>query len=83
MIKGGLSTLVTRLSEETRNTVILASGDPLFYGIGSYLAKKARHRGLPIYKLSAACLCKDGGKLAGCLCHEYSWTLHEGLSAAY
>lgn len=39
-IKGGLSTLVERLSEETRNTVILASGDPLFYGIGGYLAKK-------------------------------------------
>ena len=37
--KGGLSTLVERLSEETRNTVILASGDPLFYGIGGYLAK--------------------------------------------
>ncbi|MGE7913733.1 precorrin-6y C5,15-methyltransferase (decarboxylating) subunit CbiE [Lysinibacillus xylanilyticus] len=40
IIKGGLSTLVERLSTETRNTVILASGDPLFYGIGGYLAKK-------------------------------------------
>ena len=40
MIKGSLSALVTKLSEETRNTIILASGDPLFYGIGSYLAKK-------------------------------------------
>ncbi len=40
VIKGGLSTLVEKLSEETRQTVILASGDPLFYGIGGYLAKK-------------------------------------------
>jgi len=40
LIKGGLSALVERLSAETRDTVILASGDPLFYGIGGYLAKK-------------------------------------------
>lgn len=40
VIKGGLSTLVEKLAKETRKTVILASGDPLFYGIGGYLAKK-------------------------------------------
>ncbi|KOS68226.1 cobalamin biosynthesis protein CbiE [Lysinibacillus contaminans] len=40
VIKGGLSTLVEKLSTETRNIVILASGDPLFYGIGGLLAKK-------------------------------------------
>ncbi|WP_409369811.1 precorrin-6y C5,15-methyltransferase (decarboxylating) subunit CbiE [Lysinibacillus sp. 38-6] len=40
VIKGGLSTLVEKLAQETRKTVILASGDPLFYGIGGYLAKK-------------------------------------------
>ncbi|MEC1177105.1 precorrin-6y C5,15-methyltransferase (decarboxylating) subunit CbiE [Metasolibacillus meyeri] len=40
VIKGGLSALVTRLQSETREVVVLASGDPLFYGIGSYLAKK-------------------------------------------
>ncbi len=39
-IKGGLSSLVERLQGETRATVILASGDPLFYGIGGYLGKK-------------------------------------------
>lgn len=39
-IKGGLSSLVKRLQSETRNVVVLASGDPLFYGIGSYLSKK-------------------------------------------
>ncbi|RBW67885.1 precorrin-6y C5,15-methyltransferase (decarboxylating) subunit CbiE [Bacillus taeanensis] len=39
-IKGGLSSLVTSLERETRKVVVLASGDPLFYGIGSYLAKK-------------------------------------------
>ncbi|UFJ41477.1 precorrin-6y C5,15-methyltransferase (decarboxylating) subunit CbiE [Brevibacillus humidisoli] len=40
VVKGGLSALVESLAEESRATVILASGDPLFYGIGGYLAKK-------------------------------------------
>lgn len=40
IIEGGLSPLVERLQKETRNVVILASGDPLFYGIGSYLSSK-------------------------------------------
>ena len=39
-VKGGLKALVEKLEQETRNTVILASGDPLFYGIGSYLSAK-------------------------------------------
>lgn len=40
VIKGGLQALVDRLQKETRPTVVLASGDPLFYGIGSYLSSK-------------------------------------------
>lgn len=40
VIKGGLLKLVEQLQAEQRRTVILASGDPLFYGIGSYLSKK-------------------------------------------
>ncbi|XZF77622.1 precorrin-6y C5,15-methyltransferase (decarboxylating) subunit CbiE [Bacillus sp. AL-1R] len=40
VIEGGLYSLVERLQSETRNVVILASGDPLFYGIGSYLSTK-------------------------------------------
>jgi precorrin-6B C5,15-methyltransferase / cobalt-precorrin-6B C5,C15-methyltransferase len=40
VIKGGLSSFVDQLKQETRQVVILASGDPLFYGIGSYLSKK-------------------------------------------
>ncbi|MFD4707626.1 precorrin-6y C5,15-methyltransferase (decarboxylating) subunit CbiE [Gottfriedia sp. NPDC058432] len=39
-IEGGLYSLVERLQSETRKVVILASGDPLFYGIGSYLSSK-------------------------------------------
>ncbi|NRD79184.1 precorrin-6y C5,15-methyltransferase (decarboxylating) subunit CbiE [Bacillus sp. BRMEA1] len=39
-IESGLSSLVERLCSETRKVVILASGDPLFFGIGSYLASK-------------------------------------------
>ena len=39
-IEGNLSSLAERLQAENRNVVILASGDPLFYGVGSYLASK-------------------------------------------
>ncbi len=39
-IKGSLSSLSERLQKENRNAVILASGDPLFYGIGGYLSRK-------------------------------------------
>lgn len=41
-IKGGLASLVNRLQEEEKQVVILASGDPLFYGIGGYLSKKMK-----------------------------------------
>ena len=41
-IESGLSALVDRLQTETKNVVILASGDPLFYGIGSYLSSKIK-----------------------------------------
>lgn len=40
LIKGGIAPLVDRLQKETRRTVILASGDPLCYGIGPLLAKQ-------------------------------------------
>lgn len=40
VIKGGLKNLVDMLQSEEREVVVLASGDPLFYGIGGYLSKK-------------------------------------------
>lgn len=40
VIKGGLKALVERLQNETRPTVVLASGDPLFFGVGGYLSSK-------------------------------------------
>ncbi|MEK3910883.1 bifunctional cobalt-precorrin-7 (C(5))-methyltransferase/cobalt-precorrin-6B (C(15))-methyltransferase [Paenibacillus sp. FSL H7-0331] len=43
IIKGGLSELAARLkteSEQGRSVVVLASGDPFFYGIGGYLSSK-------------------------------------------
>ena len=40
VIQGKLSALVEHLKEEKREAVVLASGDPLFYGIGSYLARE-------------------------------------------
>lgn len=39
-IEGGLTSLVERLQSETRKVVVLASGDPLFYGLGSFLSSK-------------------------------------------
>ncbi|OEH93121.1 bifunctional cobalt-precorrin-7 (C(5))-methyltransferase/cobalt-precorrin-6B (C(15))-methyltransferase [Bacillus solimangrovi] len=39
-IKVGLKSLVEKLQQESRKVIILASGDPLFYGIGSYLSNK-------------------------------------------
>jgi precorrin-6B C5,15-methyltransferase / cobalt-precorrin-6B C5,C15-methyltransferase len=41
-IKGGLSRILERIQNDRKKTVVLASGDPLFYGIGSYLAKKMK-----------------------------------------
>jgi precorrin-6Y C5,15-methyltransferase (decarboxylating) len=40
IISGGLTALVERLQAEKKQTVVLASGDPLFYGIGGYLSTK-------------------------------------------
>ncbi|MBM7647826.1 precorrin-6Y C5,15-methyltransferase (decarboxylating) [Bacillus ectoiniformans] len=40
VIKGGLQPLIDELKKAEKNMVILVSGDPLFYGLGSYLAKK-------------------------------------------
>ncbi|WP_284641473.1 precorrin-6y C5,15-methyltransferase (decarboxylating) subunit CbiE [Paenibacillus silviterrae] len=37
-LQGGLADTTARLRSESRSVVILASGDPLFYGIGGYLA---------------------------------------------
>lgn len=47
VIKGALSELIERLQKEEKTIVILASGDPLFYGIGGYAAKKLK--GVEIY----------------------------------
>ncbi len=47
IIKNKLSELVEILKTSEKETVILASGDPLFFGIGSYLASKID--GLEIY----------------------------------
>ncbi|NEW06184.1 precorrin-6y C5,15-methyltransferase (decarboxylating) subunit CbiE [Paenibacillus sp. SYP-B3998] len=40
VIKGSLSELMDQLKSEERSLVILASGDPLFYGMGGYVSKK-------------------------------------------
>ncbi len=39
IVKSGLKKLVDVIQHETRDIVILASGDPLFYGLGGYLSK--------------------------------------------
>ncbi|WP_240374507.1 precorrin-6y C5,15-methyltransferase (decarboxylating) subunit CbiE [Bacillus piscicola] len=40
ILEGGLKNKIAEWKSDTKQTVVLASGDPLFYGIGSYLAKK-------------------------------------------
>ncbi|WP_088102339.1 precorrin-6y C5,15-methyltransferase (decarboxylating) subunit CbiE [Halalkalibacter urbisdiaboli] len=40
VLKGGLKETIDRLLESDKKTVVLASGDPLFFGIGRYLASK-------------------------------------------
>ena len=40
VIKANLAALVERLRFETRPVVVLASGDPCWYGIGSYIAER-------------------------------------------
>lgn len=47
VIKNKLAELVQTLKKDEKDTVILASGDPLFFGIGGYLSKKIE--GLEIY----------------------------------
>ncbi|WP_071460701.1 bifunctional cobalt-precorrin-7 (C(5))-methyltransferase/cobalt-precorrin-6B (C(15))-methyltransferase [Bacillus massilinigeriensis] len=40
IIKSGVMKLAERLEKEDKRIVVLASGDPLFYGIGGFLANK-------------------------------------------
>lgn len=40
IIRSGITELIAELARETRSVVLLASGDPLFYGIGAYAARK-------------------------------------------
>jgi precorrin-6B C5,15-methyltransferase / cobalt-precorrin-6B C5,C15-methyltransferase len=47
LLKSGLTELVAGLQTEKRPTVVLASGDPLFYGIGGYLAGKLQAQVYP------------------------------------
>lgn len=40
VVKGSLAALAEQLEQEMRPTIVLASGDPLFFGIGGYLTSK-------------------------------------------
>lgn len=60
VIKGGLKQLVETLQQETRKTVILASGDPLFYGIGSYLASHLQIKVYPYFSSVQLAFAKIG-----------------------
>ncbi|MFD0694940.1 precorrin-6y C5,15-methyltransferase (decarboxylating) subunit CbiE [Paenibacillus sp. GCM10027628] len=52
VIKGSLPGLIAELQNESRSVVILASGDPLFYGIGGYVSK--RLEGVEIYPYTSS-----------------------------
>lgn len=40
VIKGGFQSVIEKIQQHEGHVVVLASGDPLFFGIGGYLAKK-------------------------------------------
>ncbi|WP_100397924.1 precorrin-6y C5,15-methyltransferase (decarboxylating) subunit CbiE [Bacillus sp. FJAT-44742] len=42
VLEGGLKAVIETLKEKEGSTVVLASGDPMFFGVGGYLAKKLR-----------------------------------------
>lgn len=60
VIKGGMKAVVERLQEETRPTVVLASGDPLFYGIGGYLSSKMNIEVYPYFSSVQLAFAKMG-----------------------
>lgn len=51
VLKGGLAAVIEQLDElrHHRKIVVLASGDPLFYGIASYIAKKLGSHAVDIH----------------------------------
>lgn len=48
VLKTKIMRIVEQLGKRNQNIVILASGDPLFYGIGGLLSKKSRLKSIPI-----------------------------------
>ena len=69
IIKGGLEQLYLRLEREERLTVVLASGDPDWYGIGPLLAERLgqkRVRILPNLSAVQPRLRSAGHRMAGC-----------------
>ncbi|SDH03853.1 precorrin-6Y C5,15-methyltransferase (decarboxylating) [Alteribacillus persepolensis] len=42
VLERGLKQTIDSWGEESKETIVLASGDPLFFGIGAYLAKKRK-----------------------------------------
>ncbi|MFD6441944.1 precorrin-6y C5,15-methyltransferase (decarboxylating) subunit CbiE [Peribacillus sp. NPDC060186] len=60
VIKGGMKAVVERLQIETRPTVVLASGDPLFYGIGGYLSSKMNIEVYPYFSSVQLAFAKMG-----------------------
>jgi precorrin-6Y C5,15-methyltransferase (decarboxylating) len=60
VIKGGLKKVVEQLQDETRPTVVLASGDPLFYGMGGYLSSKINMEVYPYFSSIQLAFAKMG-----------------------
>ncbi len=58
VVRDNLSELVARLKADaaTKRIVVLASGDPYFYGIGSYLARHIPREWLGLRKKLPLCL---------------------------
>ncbi|GAA3326458.1 hypothetical protein GCM10020331_062450 [Ectobacillus funiculus] len=81
VIQGKLSALVERLKEEKREAVVLASGDPLFYGIGSYLARELAIEVYPYVSSIQLAFAKNRRTVARCVCNECARKKHERVGA--
>jgi precorrin-6Y C5,15-methyltransferase (decarboxylating) len=82
-IRGGLADLTQRISAETRQVVVLASGDPNFYGIAGYLGSKLGRDRIRIHpNVSAMALAFARAKVPwdGALLHSVHGRPMDGLT---
>lgn len=82
-IKGSLVALADRIAQESRRVVVLASGDPNFYGIAGFLAKRLGRERIVIHpNVSAMALAFARAKVPwdGAVLHSVHGRSADGLA---